>query len=59
MWGACLMIRMMWRSVGFHRERGGGHRSWDRAGTRMDVDTQNLAADGVVTARVPGGTVGS
>ena len=53
------MIRMMWRSVGFHRERGGGHRSWDRAGTRMDADTQNSAADGVVTARVPGGTVGS
>lgn len=53
------MIRMMWRSVGFHRERGWGHRSWYRAGTRMDADTQNLAADGMVTARVPGGMVGS
>lgn len=52
------MIRMMWRSVGFHRERGGGHCSWDRAGTRMDADTQNSAADGVLMGRVAGGMVG-
>lgn len=38
---------------------GGGHHSWDTAGTRMDADSQNLAADGVVTGRVPGGMVGS
>ena len=35
-----------------------GH-SWDTAGARMDADSQNLAADGVVTGRVPGGMVGS
>lgn len=51
------MIRVIWRSVGV--SYWGGEVGATTAGTRMDADSQNLAADGVVTGRVPGGMVGS